>query len=168
MKITALLMASTAIGYMSDACEVVLAKVKGSSNPVRVNKHDFDADQEKDAGERQYSKYTGSDEPEQSQPDAGMVPFDSLENVRTQAAPSAPDFSGGKSVSPLPIDEEKNAAAPVAPSTNARLVMKEGSKYFIVDGMGVKLTAETAGGDIDESGYKSEKAAKDAIAALPR
>lgn len=163
MKMFAVLMVSAAVGYMADTCDVVLAKVKGSSDPVRVNKDDFDADQEKDAGDRLYSKYTGSDEPEQSSA-ADRTTFEALENVRPQAAPSAPDFSGGHNAAPLPIDEEKNAAAPTSPSPNARLVMKEGSKFFIVDGMGTKLEDD----GIDTAGYKTEKAAKDAIAALPR
>jgi hypothetical protein len=127
-SILALAASSLAIGFMSETTDVVLATMKGSLDPVRVNKHDFDADQEKPEAERQYGEYKGKDEPEQ----------------------------------PLPI------TAPAVPSANSRLVMKDGDKFFVVDGMGGKLTADAVGGDIDEKGYKSEKAAQDAIARLPR
>jgi hypothetical protein len=162
MKKFALLCSVAAIGYMSETCEVVLAKIKGSADPVRVNKDDFDADQDKPSGERQYSKYTGADEPEQSIIDARTT-FDGLEGVRPQAAPSAPDFTSGTDAAPLPVDEEKQAIAPTSPTPNQRLVMKEGSKFFVVDGMGAKLESD----GIDLAGYKSEKAARDAINALP-
>lgn len=158
----ALLTTAATIGYMAEACEVVLATVKGVTGPVRVNKADFDADQEKDSGNRIYGKYTGKDEAEQSVLDQRTT-FDELDGVRTQAAPSAPDFSGGDNISPVPMDEDKNAAAPTSPSPNQRLVMKEGSKFFVVDGMGTKLEIE----GIDPAGYKSEAAARAAINALP-
>lgn len=168
ISILALAASSLAIGFMSEVTDVVLATLKGSSDPVRVNKSDFDADQEKPTGERQYGKYAGKDEPEQSIAGVDMRGFDALEGVRPQAAPSAPNFNGGApEVKPL-IDEQKGAVAPAVPSANSRLVMKDGNKFFVVDGMGAKLTAEAVGGDIDEDGYKSEKAAQDAIARLPR
>lgn len=168
ISILALAASSIAIGFMSEVTDVVYATMKGSSDPVRVNKSDFDADQEKPSGERQYGEYKGKDEPAQSAAGASAQPFEALEGVRPQAAPSAPDFTSGEpTVKPI-IDEQKGAIAPAVPSANSRLVMKEGNKFFIVDGMGVKLTAEAVGGDIDEEGYKSEKAAQDAIARLPR
>ena len=165
ISILALAAASVAIGFMSEICDVVYATQKGSSDPVRVNKDEFDADQEKPVGERQYSEYKGKDEPEQST--AGTV-TPSLEGVRPQAAPSAPNFTGGEATVKPVIDEVKGAIAPTVPSENSRLVMKDGNKFFVVNGMGEKLTAEAVGGDIDEDGYKSEKAAQDAIARLPR
>lgn len=161
-KMFALLAATSALGYMSEVTEVVLAKVKGVTGPVRVNKSDFDEDQEKPSGERQYSAYSGSDEAEQSA-QGQRTSFEALEGVRPQAAPSAPDFTPGESDAPLPVDEEKQAVAPTSPTPNQRLVMKEGSKFFVVDGMGTKLEIE----GIDPAGYKSEAAARAAINALP-
>lgn len=125
--------ASIALGFMSETVEVVFATVKGSSDPVRVNKADFDADQEKPENERQYGAHSGKDEPEQS----------------------------------VAAGNAAQTAATVAPA-DSRLVMKDGSKFFIVDGMGAKLTSELLGAEIDEEGYKSEKAAQDAIADLLR
>jgi hypothetical protein len=153
ISIFALAASSLAIGFMPETSDVVFATMKGSSGAVRVNKHDFDADQEKPESERQYGKYKGNSQPEQSS--AGVVP-------------SAPDFSSGETVAKPVMDEQKGAVAPSVPSANSRLVMKDGNKFFVVDGMGAKLTAEAVGGDIDEDGYKSEKAAQDAIARLPR
>jgi hypothetical protein len=134
MKISIFAIASSiALGFMSETVDVVLATIKGSSDAVRVNKADFDADQEKPEAERQYGAYKGKDEPEQS-------------------------VAAG------------NAAqtAATVPSADSRLVMKDGNKFFIVDGMGAKLTSESLGAEIDEEGYKSEKAAQDAIAELLR
>jgi hypothetical protein len=127
------LAASLALGFMSEeVCEVVLATLKGSSDAVRINKDDFDADQKKPEGERQYGEYKGKDEPEQS------------------------------------VVAGNAAQLQTVPSADSRLVMKDGGKFFVVDGMGAKLTGEAVGGEIDEEGYKSEKAAQDAIAKLPR
>jgi hypothetical protein len=168
ISILALLVSSLAMGFMSEVTDVVLATMKGSSDPVRVNKDDFDADQEKPTGERQYGEYKGKDAPEQSAAGVSAQPFDALEGVRPQAAPSAPNFTGGESTVKPVMDEQKGAVAPAVPSANSRLVMKDGDKFFVVDGMGGKLTADAVGGDIDEKGYKSEKAAQDAIARLPR
>ncbi len=164
MKKFALLVSAASIGFMSETSEVIMAKVKGVTGPVRVNKDDFDADQDKPEGERQYSKYSGSAQAEQGTEGEARTTFDDLEGVRVQAAPSAPDFTTGEDVSPLPIDEAKAAAAPTSPSPNQRLVMKDGSKFYVVDGMGQKLDIE---GIDNEAGYKSEKAARDAINALP-
>lgn len=164
-SILALAASSLAIGFMSETVDVVYAIMKGSSDPVRVNKDDFDADQEKPEAERQYGEYKGKVEPEQS---VAGVATPSLDGVRPQAAPSAPNFTGGESTVKPVIDEQKGAIAPAVPSENSRLVMKDGNKFFVVNGMGAKLTAEAVGGDIDEEGYKSEKAAQDAISKLPR
>lgn len=163
MKIFAMLMASTAIGYMSETCEVVLATPKGGKGLVRVNKDEFDADQEKDAADRQYSKYSGKDEAEQSNASTAGKTFEEL-GVEPTAAPSAPDFSAGTNEAPLPIDPIKQAAAPSVAPPHQLLVMKEGSKFFVVNGMGEKVQ-DVAGIDNDE-GYKSQKAAKDAIDAI--
>jgi hypothetical protein len=168
VSIFALIASSLAVGFMSETCDVIYATLKGSPDAIRVNKDDYDADQEKPTGERQYGKYAGKDEPEQSVIGDTSQSFDSLDGVRPQAAPSAPNFTNGEDGTKPVIDEQKGAVAPTVPSANSRLVMKDGNKFFVVDGMGAKLTAEAVGGDIDEDGYKSEKAAQDAIARLPR
>lgn len=167
MKISvfALIAASVSLGFMSETTDVVLATVKGSTGKVRINKSDFEADQLLPTGERQYSAAKDDETVEQSD-GAGVKTFADLETdgVRIQAAPSAPNFNGGEGgVKPI-VDSETGAIAPVAPSPNSRIVMREGDKFFVCDGMGIKLTD----GSVEEKGYKSEKAAQDAIAKLPR
>ena len=165
ISIFAMLAASVALGFMVDTTEVVLVTVKGSTGKVRINKSDFDADQALPTGERQYTAAKADDNVEQSDA-TGVKTFSDLESegVRVQAAPSAPNFNNGDDgVKPI-IDEETGAIAPIAPSPNSRIVMREGDKFFVCDGMGIKLTD----GSVEEKGYKSEKAAQDAIAKLPR
>lgn len=157
-----LLLASTglnvAVAFMSDTCEVVVV------NGVRVNKADYEADQEKPAAERQYSAKAKPEEPA----DAARGTMDGP----PLAAPSAPHFASAadSAVAPTPIDPLKGAAAPVNASPNQRLVLKEkvkggGERYFVVDGNGQKITdLEPA---IDPKGYDTEELAQAAIRALP-
>ena len=167
MKMITMLCGTSALGYMSEMCEVVNAKAKGSSDVVRVNKSDFDADQAKDAADRMYSPVKTGDEPEQSIAASAAPTFEQI-GMDPQAAPSAPDFSPVESTETVTIDPAKNAAAPSVTAPNQRLVMKKGAKFFVVDDKGEKLTAEQAGGTIDEGGYKTEQEAWNAILALPR
>ena len=129
-SILAVVASSLAIGFMPETCEVVNVTLKGSSDLVRVNKDDFDADQEKPADQRQYAPIKGNSPAEQSVPSS----------VRTEST-----------------------VVPTVPSETTRLVMKDSDKFFIANGMGAKLK----GDGIEETGYKSEKAALDAIAKLP-
>lgn len=165
ISILAFAAASLAVGFMSETTEVVLVTVKGSKGKVRINKSDFDADQALPVEDQQYSAATADDDVEQSDA-AGVKTFAELkpEGVRVQAAPSAPNFNGAEGQVKPVVDESTGAIAPVAPSGNSRIVMREGNKFFVCDGMGIKLTD----GSVDEAGYKSEKAAQDAIAKLPR
>lgn len=165
-NITALLASAAAIGFMSETCEVVLVKGQ-DGNPLRVNKDDFDADQEKPVADRQYSAYDGDDAEHLAEGGTDRQTFESL-GMPPQAAPSAPNFSGGNNAAPLPVDPVKNAAAPATTSPNQRLVMKEGKKFFLVDGSGTKLTSADVGAQIEEGGYTSQEAAQDAIKNLPR
>lgn len=160
----ALLLASVALGFVNDTCEVVLAKRKGSSDPVRVNKSDFDADQDKPSNDREYSAYTGKDEPDQSGEATARPTFDQI-GLPPQAAPSAPDFSKNETVDPVQTDPSTQAAAPTTVSPNSRLVAKKGSKWFIVGDDGEKLTG-IAG--LNEDGYKNEAEARAALSLLPR
>lgn len=161
MRKIALLTSVASIGFMSDVCEVVLAKTK-DGDTVRVNKSDFDADQGKPAGERQYSAAKG--DVEQSNQSTTGLTYAEL-GVEPTAAPSAPDFSGGDTVTPTLIDPSKQAAAPSVPSPTDFLVMKEGSKFFVVNGLGVKI--EAVGLD-HENGYPSKVKAEEAIKSYPR
>lgn len=161
MKMLAMLAASTSLGFMSDTCEVVLAKIKGSSDPVRVNKDAFDADQEKPAGDREYSPYKGSDEPEQSFAGDPRRTFEEL-GIDPVAAPSAPDFSGGADEAPLPIDPNKNAAAQQTIPSGQCLVMKKGRKFIIVDAEGNPVEDE----GVQKDGYITEKDAWEAVVKL--
>lgn len=144
-------------GFMSETTGVVL--VSGKDGPVRVNQADFDADQEKPSAERQYTKYSGKETAEKSR--GGVTVNDAVQI----ATPGTPDYSGGKTVAPLPTDPNTGAVVPTTASPNSRLVMPEGKKFFIVDGMGQKIKGVEG---IDEDGYSSQKAANDAIKALPR
>lgn len=153
MKNLALLVSTAAIAFMSEVCEVVL--VSGKNGPVRVNKDDFDADQEKPTGDRQFKPYSGKEEPEQSSQSTSRT-YDEL-GVEPRATPSAPDFTQGETVSNQPIDPAKNAVAPSITNATDRLAMKDGNKWYVVDGMGNKL---------DETGYPNKAAVDEAIRAL--
>lgn len=160
-KITALLTSAAVIGFMSETCEVVL--VSGKDGPVRVNKSDFDTDQEKPTGERQYSAYRGKQEAEQADASNGRKSFEEL-GVEPIAAPSAPDFTPGESDAPLPVDPTKNAVAPSLAAPNDLLVMKEGNKFFVVNGVGAKQEID----GIDAAGYKTQALAQEAISKIVR
>src|SRR5690606_10467106 len=149
----AYLLASVAAAFTSETCEVVTV------GGVRVNKADYEADQEKPVGERQYK---GKLDKEAAQPEqtAGVQ---LTGGDPAPAAPSAPDSSGGDNAAPMPIDPLKQAAAPVTASPNQRLVMKKGSKYIVVDGTGQPVEMD----GIEKGGYKTEEAAWNAIRALP-
>lgn len=160
MKMFMLLASVAAVAFMSETCETVLIKGK-DGKPVRVNKSDYDADRAADKSTMTLHK--DDDGPERGATGEGAKTFEGL-NMPPVAAPSAPNFNNTEGVgTEPPIDPTKNAAAPVAPSQNQRLVSKEGRKFYVVDGTGTKLTDD----GIDQDGYKTEKEAWDAIMALP-
>lgn len=144
--------AAISAAFMSETVETITV------GGVRVNKADYEADQEKPEGERQYKGKVGKDE-DQSQ--AGMTAgvMDTSDGPPL-AAPSAPNFGGeDDGVAPAPIDPLKNAVAPTTGTADQRLVLKEGSKYFIVNAKGEKVT----GDGIEAKGYSSDSAAWKAI-----
>lgn len=150
-----------AAAFMSDVCDVVMAKPKGGGDPVRVNKADFDADQERDTEDREWSPA-----PKSAEPAEPSIPASTIADGPPLANPSAPDFNGPSDdgAAALPIDPLKNAAAPISPGPNARAVMKKGKKYHAVDAN----TGETLKLDgIEPDGYNTEDAAWSAIRALP-
>lgn len=162
--------AIAALGYMNDTCATTLVTVGKSKTPVRINTIDFDEDQAKPAGERQYKAHTGTDDAVSA---TGVVSDVNLTGqgeggtILTTAAPSAPDFSNPAGAAPL-MDESKNAAAPTATDAGQWLVMKKGTgkaaKFFVADGMGVQITGDAAKlAGIDESGYDTEDAARAVI-----
>lgn len=152
--------AIAAIGYSHGRSETVLVK-GGKDGPIRVNKSDFDADQE---GDKKMSLYTGKDGENEAPAGGGTSSDVNLTNaggVQTTAAPSAPNFSGPTDADPLPMDPVKNAAAPAATTSDELLVMKSGKKFYICDGLGNKVTGDRAKLlGVDETGYDSEEAAK--------
>lgn len=163
MKMFMLLASVAPVAFMSETCETVLIKGKGGK-PVRVNKSDYDADQ---ADKKTMTLHTDDDGPDRGASGESAKTFEDL-NMPPVAAPSAPNFNQTEETgTPPPIDPTKNAAAPVAPSQNQRLVSKEGTgakaRFYVVDGTGTKLTDD----GIDQDGYKTEKEAWDAIMALP-
>lgn len=158
-RIALLTTALVAIGYSHGRTETVL--VKGSDGPIRVNKDDFDADQ---AGEKKYTAYhgkDGDDAPSGDRSDVNVTGNGVDGQVLTTAAPSTPNFSGPAGSLADPIDQTKNAVAPVSTTADQLLVMKQGKKFFITDGMGQKITGDRAKLlKIDERGYDSEETAK--------
>jgi len=155
-----------AMACMSDVCETVV--ITGKDGPVRVNKSDYDADR---ASDKPSMKLHGSVEPEQSV--AGVTDVQLGEGVILPAAPSAPNFTGPEPTEPLPIDPNKNAVTPIAPSPDQKLVKnfetgKGATKkdhWFVVTPAGDKITG-TEG--IADDGYATEQDAWNAILALPR
>jgi hypothetical protein len=144
--------------FMSDFCEVVNVHRKGTTGTVRVNKSDFDADQE---GEKTMS-LVKSDDVEQSPP-AGLIMNPELGGVPVPAAPSAPNFAPAN-----PAPDAPPAGAPVAPtvpSANTLLVKKESAKKFKIvtaDGSEVSHPEIAAGDDGKQIGYPTEAAAWEA------
>ena len=148
----ALLLASVAAAFMSETCETVTV------GGVRVNKSDYEADQQKPAGERQY-KGKLDKESEPSEPmTAGVM---DTSDGPPLAAPSAPHF--GDAAERDNIDPLKGAVAPTTGTADQRLVLKDGSKYFVVDAKGEKVK----GDGIEAKGYSTEAAAWKAIQDLP-
>lgn len=151
-----------ALAYSHGRSETTL--VQGKDGPVRVNKSDFDADQEKPAGDRQFKAHKGDDDTATARGARSDVNASGAGGVVTTAAPSAPDFSGPEGGAPTPIDETKNAAAPVSTTADQILVMKGGTdkkpRWFLADGMGNKITgAKATKLGIDENGYDTQEAA---------
>lgn len=160
MKTTLLASIASVIpmAFMSaDVCEVV--SIEGADGkPVRVNKSDYDADQAEGGAK---SMTLHKEQPDQSV--AGQVVIPPPAGVTIPPAPAAPNFVPATDAAgqPLPV------GAPVPPTTpapNAKLVMKEGRKYYVVDTTGAKITGTDG---IDEAGYASEADAIAAINALP-
>jgi hypothetical protein len=150
----ALLLASVAAAFMSETCETVTV------GGVRVNKSDYEADQQKPAGERQYKGKVTEAEPSTVNT-AGVM---DTSDGPPLAAPSAPHFGGEDAAAPAaPIDPLKGAVAPTTGTADQRLVLKDGSKYFVVDAHGKKIE----GDGIEKGGYKTEDAAWKAIKDLP-
>lgn len=161
-RIALLASAAVTVGYSHGRVETVFAKRKGSKDPVRVNKSDYDADQEEDSKDRLYTGLADKPAASSKGVDGDVLPT---------AAPSAPDYSNGDAGAPQPpVDQVKNAAAPVAPSDNQIFVMKKGSgknaKFFLCEMKGneaVKIEGDRAKMlGIDENGYDTEEAAKKA------
>lgn len=160
MKLAAV--ALSALAYSHGRTETVWA-TEGKHGPFRVNKSDFDIDQQSDK-----PRYKASDGPN-SEPSTEGVTSDvnvtHTNGVQTTAAPSAPDFSNNSEGTTPPTDEVKQAAAPTATTIDQLLVMKQGTgksaKFFITDGMGQKIEGDRAKLlGIDEKGYDTEEAAK--------
>lgn len=133
--------AVVALGYSHGRSETV--DVEGKDGPVRVNRSDFEADQE---GEKNYkiAKKGGGKSAAPTHSDVNRTGEGQDGKVQTTAAPSAPDFSRPASASTDPIDPVKNAAAPTHTTADELLVMKittgkNKGKFTIVDGHGQKL-----------------------------
>lgn len=147
--------------FTSETCETVTVKGK-DGHPLRINKSDFDADQADD-GAKQYTLHKDDDGPAKAASGEPVQTFEQL-GIPPVAAPSAPDFSGGQSA-PIPIDPNKQAAAPVAPTPSQLLVMKSGSKYIVTDATGTPVKDRPG---IENEGYKTEALALAAVAAAPQ
>jgi hypothetical protein len=121
-----------------DTCETVMV------GGVRVNRSDYDADQEKPAKERQYGKLdTKQEDAPQSSGDAPMAPPAPAPEPQPVAPAPEP-----QPVAPAPEPQ------PVAPSPGGLLISKEGNRYFVVNAQGEKVTDNAA---IDaKKGYASE------------
>lgn len=162
--------AVAAIGYMNDACETVIVTPAGGKTPVRVNKSDFDADQELPAAQRHYKARKADDDAVDASgtmSDVNLTGQGEGGEILTTAAPSAPDFTSGDA-KPVLMDEAKGAAAPASTDVTQWLVMKTGNgksaKFFIANGLGQKITGDDAKlAGIDEAGYDTEDAARHVI-----
>ena len=151
---------------MNDTCETMWAS--GPDGPVKVNVSDFEADQEKPKGERQWSKLAESKQPDEPETPPQTIGVDTgtMGNGPALAAPSAPHF--GEAQNPDNIDPLKNAVAPAVTPTGLYVMMlgkgNAKKKYFVVDQTGAKVT-DKAG--IEADGYETEVQAQKAINDLP-
>lgn len=159
-----------ALGYSHGRTETVLISGGRGKDPIRVNKSDYEADQSDD-GANEMSLYQGKNPPDETptkgnRSDVNVTGQGDGGEVKTTAAPSAPDFTEGDRATP-PTDQTKNAAAPTSTTADQLLVMKSNKgkskgKFVIADGTGTPITgdyAKTLG--IDEGGYDTEAAAKE-------
>jgi hypothetical protein len=147
------------VAFTAEVLETVMAKVKGGSGElVRVNKSDVDANPD---------NYTVSDKQTANQEPAtppGVV-TNVAPGLEIPPAPSAPDFRPPEPVPGEPAPPAPGApVAPTVPSPDQKLVVKDGSKFFVVRPDGTRI--EDIEG-IDPKGYKTEKDAWAAIMALP-
>lgn len=146
------LWAGIAAAFMSETVETVTV------GGVRVNKSDYEADQQKPAGERQW-KGSLAKESEQSEA-VGTAGVMDTSDGPPLAAPSAPNFGGeDDGVAPAPIDPLKGAVAPTTGTADQRLVLKRKDRYFVVDAKGENVTDD----GIEAKGYTTEAAAWKAI-----
>lgn len=158
-RIALLATAALAVGYSHGRVATVTVKKGKSGDPFRMNKSDFDADQEGDKEYTEVKDKTVAATGTRSDVNVTGEGEDGGE-VQTTAAPSAPNFNRPEGEK-LPIDTTKNAVAPSSTTADQLLVMKQGKKFYITDGMGQKITGDRAALlKIDEKGYDSEEAAK--------
>jgi len=164
-RIYALIATSIALGYSHGRTETVMISGGRGKDPIRVNKSDFDADQE---GDKTMSLYKGAATPDDTKSgasDVNVTHAGTGGEVQTTAAPSAPNFSTGDAQT-MPMDDTKNAAAPATTTDDQLLVMKSTKgktkgKFVIANGVGQPITGDRAKLlDIDEDGYDTEAAAK--------
>jgi hypothetical protein len=153
----AILLASAAVAvlpraFMSEICETVVVKVKGSTDPVRVNKSDFDADQAK-GGKGIYTLNEKATD-EQTDPVAGGVFVPVAEGLKIPPAPSAPAFV--------------NPVSPTTATADTLFVTKgKGAKgKFFVVGPDAMPIANMK--DIDPAGYETEELAWAAVNAVKK
>lgn len=154
MRIHSLLLATTVRAFMSDIVPTV--QIVGDDGPVLINASDYDAEK--------HELYT----PKKSDPVIGeaLTPTSFIAPVPESLAPSAPFANANPDGQPsAPATLTPEAAAIEAAAANPglsgqRLVVKTGSKYFVVDTDGNKITGVDG---IDENGYKSEADAWTAV-----
>lgn len=162
------LLATTALtlGYSHGVVDTVMVKKGAKGEPFRMNRDDFDADQA-EGGAKEYTEVKNDDADADGgeRSDVNVTGAGVDGEVKTTAAPSAPNFGAPEGAAIDPVDEVKQAVAPKSTTADQLLVMKEGTgknaKFYITDGMGAKITGDRAKLlKIDENGYDSEETAK--------
>jgi hypothetical protein len=153
----AILLASVAVAvmpraFMSETSETVFVTSKDWKDPVRINKSDYDADQD-EKGEKRYTLAKSAEAPE-LEPLSGTGPITPVEGLIIPPAPSAPAF----------ID----AVAPTTASADTLFITKgKGAKarFYVVDANNMPVANMR---DIDPKGYDTEELAIAALNAVKR
>lgn len=155
--------APLALGFSHGTVETVMVKKGKNGDPFRMNKADFEAD---DSGDYTEVKGKDAEAAKGTRSDVNVSGNGEGGEVKTTAAPSAPDFSAPEAAAADPVDPVKQAVAPKATSADQLLVMKSTKgktkgKFIIVDGTGAPIEGDRAKLlKIDPDGYDTEEAAK--------
>lgn len=148
----AILLASVAVtAFMSDTLETVT--IQTENGPVRVNKSDYDADQNSDKPTMKLA----TDAQQEKTPDVVPAGAVTAPAIPVPPAPSAPGFNPAYPEGQAP---NANIATPTTATTDQLGVVKTGKKFYVVT---VHDGKRFEGERINKDGYDTSELAWDAV-----